>query len=88
MYIVALQEMVSLNAKNMMIKNNKKLEMWRAMLTKVMETANERNWAGRSNKEEEFYDQELVYTDKQMVGCYLAIFLKRKLAARIPPKSF
>ena len=56
MYIVALQEMVSLNAKNMMIKNNKKLEMWRAMLTKVMETANERNWAGRSNKEEEFYD--------------------------------
>lgn len=38
--------------------------MWRAMLTKAMETANERNWAGRSNKEEEFYDQELVYTDK------------------------
>lgn len=88
MYIVALQEMVSLNAKNMMITNKKKLEMWRAMLTKAMETANERNWAGQSNKEEEFYDQELVYTDKQMVGCYLAIFLKRKLAVRIPPKSF
>ena len=88
MYIIALQEMVSLNAKNMMITNKKKLDMWRAMLTKAMETANERSWGGKTTKEEEFYDQELVYTDKHMVGCYIAIFLKRKLAARIPPKSF
>ena len=40
MYIIALQEMVSLTAKNMMVTNKKKLEMWRAMLTKAMETAN------------------------------------------------
>lgn len=80
--------MVSLTAKNMMVTNKKKLEMWRAMLTKAMETANEINSGRGASSEEEFYDQQLVYTDKQMVGCYLAIFLKRKLAARIPPKSF
>ena len=56
MYIIALQEMVSLNAKNVMITNKKKLDMWRAMLTKAMETANERSWGGKTTKEEEFYD--------------------------------
>lgn len=88
MYIIALQEMVVLNAKNMMITNKKKLEMWRAMLTKALETANERNYGGKASSEEGFFEQELVYTDKHMVGCYLALFLKRKLAQRIPPKSF
>lgn len=56
MYIIALQEMVCLNAKNMMITNKKKLEEWRARLIKVMETINERNHQGRANIEEEFYD--------------------------------
>lgn len=88
MYIIALQEMVSLNAKNIMITNKKKLEEWRARLIKVMETINERNHLGRANIEEEFYDHELQYTDKQMVGCYLAIFHKKRLAKKIPPKSF
>lgn len=32
-------------------------------------------------------EQQFVYTDKCMVGCYLAVFLKRKLAGRLKPKS-
>ena len=71
-----------------MISNKKKLEMWRAILTKTLEVANDKSWGSKPKNEEEFFDQELVYTDKHMVGCYLAIFIKRKLAARIPPKSF
>ena len=32
-YVVALQEMVTLNAKNCFIKDNKRIELWRSRLT-------------------------------------------------------
>ena len=30
--------------------------------------------------DEEFFNQQFVYIDKCMVGCYLAVFIKRKLS--------
>ena len=38
--------------------------------------------------EAEIFDEELVFIDTSMVGCYLAVFLKRKLSNRIKTKSF
>ena len=33
-------------------------------------------------------DEELKYTDKCMVGCFVALFFKKKLLSRIKEKSF
>lgn len=45
-----------LNPKNIIMANKKKIDLWRSMLTKTMEIVNERNYGGKTNKEEEFYD--------------------------------
>jgi hypothetical protein len=34
------------------------------------------------------FNEEFVHIEKSMVGCYLAVFIKRKLCNRIKPKSF
>lgn len=47
-YIVALQEIVKLNAKNCLLKDNKRIELWRTMLTKVLGVINKRHEKGKN----------------------------------------
>ena len=88
-YVVALQEIVQLNAKNCLKKDTKRLDYWRKTLTETLDIVNAQyiQRSGQKLSEEEHQNQQLVYVDKAMVGCYLAVFLKRKLAARLKPKS-
>lgn len=82
--------MVTLNAKNCFIKDNKRIDLWRSKLTKALDAVNAKELAKRKqgkNSEDDLLEQQFVYTDKCMVGCYLAVFLKRKLAGRLKPKS-
>lgn len=50
-YVVALQEIVTLNAKNCLMKDNKKIELWRTMLTKVLGVINKRHEKGKTYTE-------------------------------------
>ena len=70
------------------MKDSKKIELWRTMLTKVLGVINKRYEKGKTLTEQQKFDQELVYTDGCMVGCYLAVFVKRKLLQRVKTKSF
>jgi hypothetical protein len=47
-YVVALQEIVKLNAKNCLMKDTKKIELWRTMLTKVLGVINKRHEKGKN----------------------------------------
>lgn len=38
--------------------------------------------------EHQKFDEEYVFIEKSMVGCYIAVFIKRKLTSRIKQKSF
>ena len=58
------------------------------MLIRALDNVNSRRIArSKTKRQEDLYHEQLVYTDKSMVGCYLAVFFKRKLAPRIKPQS-
>ena len=41
-----------------------------------------------NRKPNDKYDQELVYTDCNMVGLYLSVFVRRRVLNRVKAKSF
>lgn len=70
------------------MKDSKKIELWRTMLTKVLGVINKRHAKKENMPDDQLFEHELVYTDGCMVGCYLAVFVKRKLLQRVQTKSF
>lgn len=88
-YVVGLQEMVPLNAKNCLLKDTKRLELWRTMLVEALEVCRAKRISKKGHRfsDDEMFEEALVYLDRSMVGCYIAVFFKRKLAGRLKPKS-
>lgn len=89
-YIIGLQEIVTLNAKNCLIKDSKRIELWRSMLTQAIDVVTKNNMKQTSSKwnsEDLMSENQFVYTDKNMVGLYISCFIKRNLMARLKPKS-
>ena len=85
-YVVGLQEIVKLNAKNILKKDKKKVELWTTMLNQTIMKVNQQ--ARQNMSDDQLFDEDFVFIDKSMVGCYIAIFVKRKLSSRIKSKSF
>ena len=48
----------------------------------------QRDLQNKVHSESELYEDELIFIDKAMVGLYLAIFFKRKIANQIKKNSF
>ena len=85
-YIVGLQEIVKLNAKNIFKKDKKKVELWTTMLNQTIMRINKQSHDSLSEMEK--FEQEYVFIDKSMVGCYICVFVQRNLTSRIKTKSF
>ena len=87
-YVVSMQEIVPLNAMNVMKKDHKRIEQWRALLVEALDLVNTEIISKQEKqKQEELFEQQLVYTDQTMVGCYIAVFFKKRLMNLIKPKS-
>ena len=75
--------MLQLNAKNVFISDKKRVESWRVLLKEALEKVNaKRNMNNKSIQE--IQDEELIFTDKCMVGCYVAVFFRKRISKRIP----
>jgi len=58
-YVIGLQEIVKLNAKNCFIKDNKRVQAWRDYLIEILNETNKRNIvnSGRRYTDEEIIEQ-------------------------------
>jgi hypothetical protein len=53
------------------------------LLKDALEKVNaKRNMSNKSIQE--IQDEELIFTDKCMVGCYVAVFFRKRISKRIP----
>ena len=80
---------MKLNAKNCLIKDNKRIQQWRDILVKTVGKANENNIlnSGEDYTDEQIEDCQLFFTDCSMVGCYVAVFFKKSLSSKLKQKS-
>mmetsp|Transcript_16082 Transcript_16082/g.27153 ORF Transcript_16082/g.27153 Transcript_16082/m.27153 type:complete len:319 (-) Transcript_16082:43-999(-) len=87
-YVVGLQEIVKLNAKNCLIKDTDTINKWREMLENVMDFANKDNLANNEHFQMgDVNEHQLSYLDQSMVGCHVAFFFKQRIKEKLMPNS-
>lgn len=82
-YIIGLQEIVKLNPKNILMQDRKRIDEWRSRLTEALEVINRNHHKGMFQQEYDQSERLVACADTSMVGCFIALFIKQKLAKRI-----
>lgn len=77
-----------MNAKNILKKDTKKVDFWSRMLNEAITIVNQENLANQELDEFQRFEEDFVHIEKSMVGCYVVVFIKRKLCNRLKSKSF
>lgn len=77
-----------MNAKNILKKDKKKVDFWTKMLNDSLAMINNIIHDNKNFNEYQKFEEEFVHIEKSMVGCYLVVFIKRRLCNRMKAKSF